>query len=960
MTARRRARPAQITFAFVEVGDRAPREEAEPRGARFIVPTERHVEQLVREGVAAETRASLRSRLLAALAPQIVFAQPDEARMAFAAALAKAATDEPRLSPMLRAGGAPWARVVASFDAALAALEAAGTPEHVLERIAAARGLEAWKARLLREARAGLDAGLARVGRVDPRRAPEVLRSALRDATPRAVAEAVQADRLEARWILAWDGAEVAWWRELDRKLSKLGGSARIAMPTVERPLDADRERDAFDVLADELALRLEEAPKLEPLANAWAEPGVGVEPAPELLETVEVRAASDERTQGDAAADAVASALREGVAPEKIAVVPCSSSEDVLAPLRRALRDRGVVAYDARGRDAPTGVLACVWTLLVEAPDSRRVRDRLVKSRYVRARDLEGLDEAIAKCSSIQPRASHARAARTLLALLEIAPGLGAGARASLARDEPASGIARADLEAGSRDARAWRALERAIDRYESLSLLHAPDDAVSVEVFVEELRVMVSELLDHPSGARIGAVRIARAGELALQDLERLVVVEANESAAPWSARRASLLSDALLGEIAAIAPAACPCTPALERSRELGALTLALAHARRVVLVHREREAGGGPLAPAPLVTWLARGGARVVRWSSETRRAPAAAAGRGSAARARVELARESFFFDPLRAGSPEVGDIPVDAALRAVLVDETGGGDRPLAVTALEAIATCAFRGFAQQVLRARSPDLEPDLPDAREEGTLTHEALAAAFTATRPRWAERPRDGEAILREGLAAAEKLLEERGVETGLRRLALSRTLASVAAVLAWSAADQEWDFLLAEQPFGSAQEGAWPALVVSDSLRLRGQIDRVDARHGASGARVLDYKRRSRESSRLGATSLQLPIYAVAAGSALGGPVEGGYVPFTPRDLASHRASGAHAGTMRELVSGDDPAVLKIAAELVDKMRRGALAPRPREERACTRCELDGGCRKPRFAIEPEEE
>jgi hypothetical protein len=41
----------------------------------------------------------------------------------------------------------------------------------------------------------------------------------------------------------------------------------------------------------------------------------------------------------------------------------------------------------------------------------------------------------------------------------------------------------------------------------------------------------------------------------------------------------------------------------------------------------------------------------------------------------------------------------------------------------------------------------------------------------------------------------------------------------------------------------------------------------------------------------------------------------------------------------------------------ALAIVRELRGGALAPKPRDERACDSCAVSGGCRKPRFAIAP---
>src|SRR5262249_50792981 len=153
------------------------------------------------------------------------------------------------------------------------------------------------------------------------------------------------------------------------------------------------------------------------------------------------------------------------------------------------------------------------------------------------------------------------------------------------------------------------------------------------------------------------------------------------------------------------------------------------------------------------------------------------------------------------------------------------------------------------RGYAEQVLGARAKRVPAEVPDALEEGTTVHAALAAAFDATRAEWPKRPRDREAILRTGLEAAAASLLEEGEPAGLGELTFARALASVAAILARALDDDDWDFAAAEQPFGEETPEAWPALRLGEGLALRGKLDRLDRLHAGGAARVLDYKRRA---------------------------------------------------------------------------------------------------------------
>jgi RecB family exonuclease len=442
-------------------------------------------------------------------------------------------------------------------------------------------------------------------------------------------------------------------------------------------------------------------------------------------------------------------------------------------------------------------------------------------------------------------------------------------------------------------------------------------------------------------------------------------------------------------------------------LRGARELAALALAVSHADKIVLVHRTRAEDGSALAPAPLIAWLERAGAQTSHWhgsplagrplsvaDARLRALASHVAGRatlapGATRRAGIELLRESFHGKARanngiareRTTSREAKRIeeddligwlqPGDEALSAALADETGGTDHPLPVTALERFAQCAFQGFATQVLRARDVERREDTPDAREEGTLIHDALAAAFLATGPLWRERPRDLDAIRTRALEAADLSLQRDRAASMLRRIALDQAREDVARVVEWSLADLEWDFDRAEQPFGDPKaENGWPALVLTDAgatLTLTGKIDRVDVGHDDPlRVRAIDYKRTAtkvvQSQRELGTTALQVPLYAQVAGETMKRPdLSGLYLPSARLDPA-YAPPPAFSARWRELfdraresgVGGVSPLVLR-AVGLVRSIRDGSLAPLPHDERACDYCRIDAGCRRPRFVV-----
>jgi ATP-dependent helicase/DNAse subunit B len=323
---------------------------------------------------------------------------------------------------------------------------------------------------------------------------------------------------------------------------------------------------------------------------------------------------------------------------------------------------------------------------------------------------------------------------------------------------------------------------------------------------------------------------------------------------------------------------------------------------------------------------------------------------------------LERSREDTFGFSLTPQHPLVATLPRGPLFAPILIDETGGGARPLPASGVDRLASCVFQGFVAEVLRPKRRGEAHDIADAREEGNLTHAGLEAAFRATAPLWNGRPRDRDAILRTGLAAADAVFA-RSASSELARTVALRLRDSVRAVLEWSIADEEWDFAHAEQSFGEGE--GWPALVLEQGgvrLSLRGRIDRVDVAHrgeGRTSLRVIDYKTRASaaESStaRFGTTTFQLALYGqVAVEAKERGAAFGVYLgtqrlrPGTFPKKHIERWNDAH--TREGGVFRFERAVLGRVAEL----REGHVEVRPYDESSCERCEYDGVCRKPRFA------
>ncbi len=1011
----------------------------------FVVPGERHVERMAREGIHAETRTSLRTRLVAALLPDVRFADPRETRLALAMALwpeeafasasparqldlfGTAKRADPVLAPLRRRGGTSWVRLVESIDAAIGVVRARGATAEDLERVATrAGGVTASRAGALAVAMRALDRVLAKSGARDGRLLGRALVEAIATTAPTALAAHVGDHRVRARWLLAWDQGDLAWWRALDERLAAANGWARVALPSFDRPLEGSRERDPLETLAEDLASGLDAAPEAEPIAMVLGDLA-GTGPKPEELARVRIVRAQDPVAQARAVTALVSEALAGGAAVERVVIAAPSLDERTLAPVRRAIEDAGIVAYEARGTppsEAPV-VFAALLALEAAATLDRRTVARLLRSGFVDPAAIVGgerreaersiarvaqafetkrmaagpdpaarlvatvpADDAAAARALVdilrnahapRMRADHVRSARGLWSALGIGARAGRGGLATFASDESPSGVPRAERLAIARDARAWESLANALDAYESVA--HA-SDALEHEIDGEVFRLELVGVLDaaamRPGAGRAGAVRITRLADVAGDELDLLVVIDANEGVLPRDVTQDAIVSDAL-GEALARASRGsfAPLSSSLVRARELSALATAAADAARVVLSFTVEDGAGAPLAPSPVVDVLVRAGAVVSAPPGSVAVAPAAgpiASADDVMRRASRERTREAFFLDPRRPTSDLVADLGArpSAEVRAILEAETGGGARSLSVTGLERFARCPFMGYAHVILAAREAERQEELPDAREEGNLIHEALAAAFVATQEQWARRPRDRAAIFQRGLAAADEVLARAAGHAALAAVVRLRVRDAVVVVLSRACDDDVWDFALAEQVFGSARDASWPALELEDGgvrLSLRGTIDRVDRAHDGQSVRVIDYKRSKSTvdgSSRgLGETALQVPLYACVASRRFGVPGKGLYLPTQPRDLATGAVPSAKVERrMDDLVAREAPGALteieRRALGVVRAVREGRLAPTPADESACRTCAVSGGCRKPRFAMAPADE
>ncbi len=328
---------------------------------------------------------------------------------------------------------------------------------------------------------------------------------------------------------------------------------------------------------------------------------------------------------------------------------------------------------------------------------------------------------------------------------------------------------------------------------------------------------------------------------------------------------------------------------------------------------------------------------------------------------------MERARLSFFLDPRAAAGAHTGRVSIaDERDRLRLVTSVGGDapERPVAVTAIERAAGCAFAGFARRVLRVRRVDDLAESADNRERGTLVHRALHAAFEGQRgiP-------DADRALAAARAAAERALGVSSAMAPLRREAVLSAVEDALGVVERGLAGADpLRFFAAEQSFGGtprdpAAPPPWEPLALGGDdhgglvIYVDGQIDRIDASPDRRRARVVDYKTgRTPAADDHGKSAFQLPLYAAVVARALGcDDVEALYVSVKPRGVID---DWPRAEDDRLALGARRGEIAQAARRVILRMWEGEVAPRPTRATLCTRCEARDVCRRP--AVAPIEE
>ncbi|MGH9662187.1 MAG: PD-(D/E)XK nuclease family protein, partial [Bryobacteraceae bacterium] len=253
---------------------------------------------------------------------------------------------------------------------------------------------------------------------------------------------------------------------------------------------------------------------------------------------------------------------------------------------------------------------------------------------------------------------------------------------------------------------------------------------------------------------------------------------------------------------------------------------------------------------------------------------------------------------------------------------------------------LECFLDCPFQFFARHALKLTTrPPLPVDRLDALLQGAIVHKVLAESVRRREPL---EPLFDEIFRRECTAAA--------VPRGYRSEYLRRQMLD----------DLRYfldDGQLPAGPASVTEQGF--EMRLSDSLTVRGRIDRIDAT--PAGAVIVDYKYsapqrvldRARDNNRL-----QGPLYALAAERALRLRVAGIFYASVRRAAGRRevtiagwadpatglRLSGSEPLTREWLAEGESAAL-----DAVQSIRDGRIAPAPSDPDLCRTCDYRDVCR-----------
>ncbi len=246
----------------------------------------------------------------------------------------------------------------------------------------------------------------------------------------------------------------------------------------------------------------------------------------------------------------------------------------------------------------------------------------------------------------------------------------------------------------------------------------------------------------------------------------------------------------------------------------------------------------------------------------------------------------------------------------------------------VSISAYNSLVACPYQFYARHILRLNELDEVQEAIEKRDYGDLVHKILQR-FHERYPQVNGHPAEEmNATLRR---ISEEVFEDLLQQDFEARAWLARWFKSLPAYIEWQMDNerQGWRYAESETPFDWQLEG----------IRLRGRIDRLDAR-GEENL-VLDYKTQSeqvlRNKLKEPGEDVQLACYAYAheAAGAAFVSIENGKVKMVePRH--------------------DVPQLAQLNAErlvhVMERIRGGAGLPANGIDQACAHCEVRGVCRK----------
>jgi len=926
-----------------------------------LVPTERHAELEAARGAHVLTLRELASRLSAASSPTLRPATLETTRLLTRLVLAQQ-------TPAL----------------ALAVDEAVGQLRRSGARLEDLRAIQTPRAALLARALARTDSRLRELGLRDEREEADLAARSLAEVS---IPELDGVARARVRGMSRWENAELLLLEALHHRLRASGGSGLVVELPAVHAANGAVLREAISSSAARLEERwaaAADAPELEFVEAASA----GEAPL--------VIRAAHESSEARAVAHAVLQALARGASLDRIAIVPLEPSEAFLDPLRAELVQAGIPFSDPWGRpigSAPEAhaalelmrlargpVLRDTLVDVLRVPDLRltqlvgaeipsphfidqlarlpvrvdRTGEELLAAVASRLSRSDPDDERAREALSTTERVLRALFARfTTLATAHTRRGFRDAWRQLFAElgllSASSKGLALAIAAGDARDlsplgalgqnARARRAIEQSLERVaEAGAALGLGDAPLDLAEFLDEFANALGAANPGLGAERAGALRVARASEVAGLDWDLLVVCRAASSSLDWQASGADGVLDADLLERL---PRRIRPPDSRERAMftRLG-LASALSRSKQAVFTWAKRDASGHSGESRLLLSLLDRterdepaspldpGAHRVT---------PAARASEEVRARATLEIRRQDFYADP--DAEPDFQN-----GLAGPLARLVGGeAERPIALTQIERYARCGFLGFSGSVLRAVRDEIVGDGLNARERGTLIHEALAVALSGSRARFGSA--DLAELEQEAIERAAEFLRTH-TSSNLRAAALAAALDDVAALLRWSFANADgiW-FAEAERGFGSGSE--WSALPVGEHF-VSGRIDRIDSNSDGSVVRIIDYKTGKVQLGGVhGELLLQPWLYAKKVAEQYGAKrVSSGYLTLQRRKpewkSALPETQPESEAIHEKLVRAD---------ELIRALRGGRVVARPALPSSCGQCDARDICRRP---------